>query len=216
MVVKSKNITLVEHRVDNVARWDRNGHRGGILWLTGLSGSGKSTLAFELERHLFQGGWHVYVLDGDNVRHGLCSDLGFSPGDRAENIRRIGEVASLFADAGYLVITAFISPYRQDRDIARHCAKDPFHEVYLSADVAECERRDPKGLYERARRGEIPEFTGVSAPYEAPLNPEVVVPTGQQTVDDSVKSLLRHTESCFLLHSGASPRRTPVVTGSPD
>ena len=171
MSIKSTNITAVEHRVDKQARWRANGHRGGVLWFTGLSGAGKTTLALELEQALFAKGWQAYVLDGDNVRHGLSSDLAFSPHDRTENVRRIGEVAGLFADAGFIVLTAFISPYRADREVARGAALDAFHEIYIEADVETCEQRDPKGLYVKARRGEILDFTGISAPYEAPENP---------------------------------------------
>jgi bifunctional enzyme CysN/CysC len=160
-----------------------------VVWLTGLSGSGKSTLAFELEHRLFDQGWQAYVLDGDNVRHGLSADLGFSPQDRTENIRRIGEVAALFADAGLLVVTAFISPYRSDRALARKAAGEGFAEIHVDADVATCESRDPKGLYEKARRGEILEFTGVSAPYEAPETPELTLDTKSQTVDESLDLL---------------------------
>ncbi|MCW8951373.1 MAG: adenylyl-sulfate kinase [Rhodospirillales bacterium] len=197
MATKSKNITAVEHRMPVEARWRRNGHKGGVIWLTGLSGSGKTTLAFELERLLFERKWHVYVLDGDNVRHGLSADLGFSPEDRTENIRRIGEVAALFANAGVLVITAFISPYRSDREMAREAADENFCEVYLSADVEACEARDPKGLYRKARRGDIPDFTGISAPYEAPLSPEVTLNTGDLSVEESLERLLDYVSGRF-------------------
>jgi bifunctional enzyme CysN/CysC len=196
---KSTNITRVEHRMPVAERWEKHGHRGGVVWLTGLSGSGKSTLAFELERHLFDRGWQVYVLDGDNVRHGLSADLGFAPEDRTENIRRIGEVAALFADAGIVVITAFISPYRSDRAIARKAAGEGFAEIHVAADVATCEGRDPKGLYEKARRGEIPEFTGISAPYEAPEAPELTIDTKGQTVEQSLDSLAGFVASKYAL-----------------
>ncbi len=146
----------------------RNGHAGAVIWLTGLSASGKSTLAMAVERRLFARGCFVYVLDGDNVRAGINKDLGFSAEDRAENIRRVAEVAALFADAGAIVVTAFISPFRKDRDAARAAAGSAFHEIYVSADLATCEARDPKGLYRRARSGEVKEFTGVTAPYEPP------------------------------------------------
>ena len=141
MQPKSKNVVTVKHRVDQEERWRTNKHKGGVLWLTGLPSSGKSTLAIELEHELFQKGLQTYVLDGDNVRQGLSSDLGFAPEDRTENIRRIGEVASLFADTGIIVITAFISPYRDDREIARKAAGDAFHEIHINADVAVCESR---------------------------------------------------------------------------
>lgn len=187
--VKSQNLTRVEHRVDIETRWANNGHRSGILWFTGLSASGKSTLAFNLEQLLFKKGYNVYVLDGDNIRHGLSADLGFSPEDRAENIRRVAEAARLLANAGSIVLTAFISPYRDDRDKARTVAQEMFHEVYVKADVEECAKRDPKGLYQKAKAGEIPEFTGISAPYEEPLNPELVVDTANQSVEDSLDVL---------------------------
>lgn len=197
MTIKSTNITAVEHRIDRAERNRANRHGSGVLWLTGLPGSGKTTLALELEHRLFKAGYQVYVLDGDNVRHGLSADLGFSPEDRTENIRRIGEVAALFADAGYIVITAFISPYRADRALARKAAKDSFHEIHVAADLAVCERRDPKGLYKKARRGEIPEFTGISAPYEAPESPELTVETGAASIEDSLAVLLGYVESRF-------------------
>ncbi|MCR9176492.1 MAG: adenylyl-sulfate kinase [Alphaproteobacteria bacterium] len=195
----SQNIFAVEHRVDTDARWQANNHKSGILWLTGLSGSGKSTLALELEHQLFRRGWQAYVLDGDNIRFGLSADLGFSPEDRAENIRRVGEVAALFARAGVLVITAFISPYREDRDRARAVAPDLFHEVYLKANLAVCETRDPKGLYEKARKGEIAEFTGISAPYEEPTGAELEVETGTQSLAESTEQLLRYVDAHFSL-----------------
>jgi len=160
---KPENLTPVDHKVTRASRAERFGHRGGILWLTGLSGAGKSTLAMAVEQHLFRRGYAVYVLDGDNVRSGLNANLSFSPEDRVENIRRVGEVAALFADAGFLCITAFISPYRADRARARQAGGEAFHEIYVRADLETCERRDPKGLYRRARAGEIADFTGVSA-----------------------------------------------------
>lgn len=202
MSVKSTNITEVAHRVPATERARVNGHRGGVLWLTGLSGSGKTTLAFELEHRLFDKGCQVYVLDGDNVRHGVSADLGFSAADRAENIRRIGEVAALFADAGLIVLTAFISPYRADRKRARKAVErtlgpNGFHEVYLSADLAACEGRDPKGLYARARRGEIADFTGISAPYEAPERAEIVVDTAGESVTNSAERLAAYAIRVF-------------------
>lgn len=187
---KSKNITRVEHRVSTEDRELRNRHMGAVLWFTGLSGAGKSTLAFALEEALFRRNYQVYVLDGDNVRYGLTSDLGFSHEDRTENIRRVGEVAALFARAGVICISAFISPYREDRAIARRAAGEKYHEVYVSADLATCEQRDPKGLYKKARAGEIADFTGVSAPYEAPEDPEIVIDTSRQSVKASVDALM--------------------------
>jgi len=184
------NLHPAEHIVGTAARETRNGHRGAVIWLTGLSGSGKSTLAMELERRLFARGAQVAVLDGDTVRTGLNSDLGFSPRDRAENIRRVAEVAAIFADLGSIVITAFISPMREDRARARSCAAERFHEIYIDADLATCEERDPKGLYAKARAGEIESFTGISAPYEAPTAPEFAVRTGGESVAASAERLL--------------------------
>jgi bifunctional enzyme CysN/CysC len=192
VTVRSTNIVKVAHGITGEARARRNGHKGGVLWFTGLSGAGKSTLAVELERRLFAKGYHVYVLDGDNVRSGLNANLGFSPEDRAENIRRVGEVAALFADAGMIVISSFISPYRSDRDRARRAAKDSFHEIYVKADLATCERRDPKGLYRRARAGEISEFTGISSPYEAPDTPELEVDTAAADVEGCIERLMEY------------------------
>jgi adenylyl-sulfate kinase len=164
-----------------------------VIWLTGLSGSGKSTLARAVERELFNTGRQVYVLDGDNLRHGLNANLGFTPEDRMENIRRVAEVAKLMAEAGLLVVTAFISPYRVDRRRAREIVLEgghEFSEVFVDAPLEVCENRDVKGLYKRARAGEIADFTGISAPYEAPENPEVVVRTDRQGVEESVASIL--------------------------
>jgi bifunctional enzyme CysN/CysC len=199
--VKATNVSAVEHRVAAASRAERNGHRGGVLWFTGLSGAGKSTLAMEVEQRLFRTGYHVYVLDGDNVRRGLNANLGFSPGDRAENIRRVGEMAALFADAGVLCITAFISPYRADRDRARQSAEGAFHEIHIEADLDTCERRDPKGLYKRARAGEILEFTGVSAPYEPPTGAELIVNTASHSIEDCVSQILVYVENAFALAS---------------
>jgi bifunctional enzyme CysN/CysC len=204
LTVKSTNITSVEHRVTAGNRLQRNGHGGGVLWLTGLSGAGKSTLAMAVEQHLFKKGFHVYVLDGDNVRRGLNANLGFSPLDRAENIRRIGEVAALFADSGIICVTAFISPYQSDRDRARAAAGDDFHEIYIKADLETCEQRDPKGLYRKARAGEIQDFTGISAPYEAPVAPELSVDTASQTIDESVQQIVDYVNQVFSLESVAS------------
>lgn len=188
---KSKNIYWEKGRIGRGDRERFHGHKGAILWFTGLSGSGKSTLARAVEEKLFEHGCHTYVLDGDNVRHGLNRDLGFSPEDRTENIRRIGEVAKLFVDAGSIVLTAFISPYREDRDNNRAIMNDgEFVEIHVDAPLEVCEERDPKGLYEKARSGEIPNFTGIDAPYEEPLHPEVVVKTGEQSVKESVQQIL--------------------------
>ena len=197
--VTSKNIMAVSSRVDISARVANNGHKGGIIWLTGLSGAGKSTIAIEAEHQLFLKGYQVNVLDGDNIRFGLSADLGFSPEDRTENIRRIGEVAKLFAEAGILVITAFISPYKQDRDRIRAIAGDIFHEVFIEADLEICENRDPKGLYVKARNGEISDFTGISAPYEKPRTPELVIDTGEQGIGESTTKLLSYIDEKFSI-----------------
>jgi len=194
VTVRSTNVTEVVHRVSHAAREARAGHRGAVIWLTGLSGAGKSTLAMEVERRLFAKGYNVYVLDGDNVRRGLNANLGFTADDRAENIRRVGEVAALFADAGFVCITAFISPYRTDRERARRAAMEKFHEIYVDADLAICEQRDPKGLYARARAGEIKDFTGISAPYEAPETPELAVRTSDRGVDECVGDIIAYVE----------------------
>lgn len=192
-VTKSKNIFWTEGKITARERAIRTGHQGAVIWLTGLSGAGKSTIAQSLERDLFHRGMHTYVLDGDNIRHGLNSNLGFSPDDRVENIRRVSEVAKLMADAGTVVITAFISPYRMDRRRAREIALEgnaEFIEVFVDAPLEVCEARDPKNLYKKARAGQIREFTGIDAPYEAPEDPEIVVHTHQQTVDESVATIL--------------------------
>jgi adenylyl-sulfate kinase len=202
MPTKSTHITEVAHRVIADERWRRQGHRGGILWFTGLSASGKTTLAFELEKHLFDQGLQAYVLDGDNLRFGLSADLGFRPEERTENIRRVGEVAALFADAGFIAISAFISPYREDRRLARAATGEAFYEIYLSAPVEVCESRDPKGLYEKARRGEVADFTGVSAPYEEPERADFVIDTGTLSIADSVKMLNEYVQKKFVLPSG--------------
>ena len=187
---KSHNIFWTAGRVTATQRTQRHGHAGRVVWLTGLSCSGKTTLAGELERELFEQGKLVYVLDGDNVRHGLCADLAFSPHDRRENIRRVGEVAKLFADAGLICITAFISPYRADRDaIRRSMPPGQFVEVYLNMPIEVCEQRDSKGLYAKARAGEIRDFTGVSAPYEAPEKPEIELPTAELSVAQCVSRI---------------------------
>ncbi len=204
MNTKSTNITKVSHRVAKETRWRANGHQGGVIWLTGLSGSGKTTLAFELEQRLFKQGFQVYVLDGDNIRHGLSSDLGFSHEERTENIRRIGEVAALFADAGYIVISAFISPYRRDRRLARRAASDPFHVVHLDADLKICEKRDPKGLYAKARRGEILDFTGISAPYEKPERADLTIDTGVLSVEESMDILVDYVDRAVVLPEEAA------------
>jgi len=192
---KSEHIYWSHGEVTARQRELRNGHLGCVLWLTGLSGAGKSSIATELERELFNLGRHVYVLDGDNIRHGLGSDLGFSPKDRTENIRRVGEVAKLFADAGVICITAFISPYRADRELVRKLIPGGrFVEVFVNAPLEICEQRDPKGLYAKARAKEIKEFTGISAPYEAPVNPEIELRTDELSVAESVARMLEYLQ----------------------
>ncbi|MBV8807538.1 MAG: adenylyl-sulfate kinase [Acidobacteriaceae bacterium] len=188
------------HLVAAEARARRNGHRGAVVWMTGLSGAGKSTLAMALERRLFLAGANVFVLDADNVRLGLNRDLGFSPADRAENIRRVGEVSALFAEAGLIVISAFISPMTRDRELARTAAGSNFHEIYIKADLATCEARDPKGLYRRARAGIIEEFTGISAPYEPPLTPQLTLDTAAWQIDRCVEQLVAYVERVTELH----------------
>ncbi len=190
--IKAANIKKVDLLVSRAEREIRHGHKGAVIWLTGLSGAGKSTLALRAERELFERGWQTYVLDGDNLRHGLNSDLGFSADDRAENIRRIGEVASIFASAGLIVLTAFISPYQRDRSKARSASAGSFHEVYVNASLETCESRDAKGLYQRARAGEIKDFTGVSAPYEVPSAPELIIDTEKADVERCVHDLTEY------------------------
>jgi adenylylsulfate kinase len=190
------NIAWHHSTVTRAARQHQRGHRSAILWFTGLSGSGKSTLANAVNSALFEQGLACYVLDGDNVRHGLCQDLGFSDADRVENIRRIGEVAKLFVDAGVVVLTAFVSPFKADRDRARQLVSEgDFIEIHCAADLAVCEQRDTKGLYAKARAGQIREFTGISSPYEAPEHPELMVETGSKNLEESVMQVLTYLES---------------------
>lgn len=190
--IKATNVVWHEGHVERNARQSLLKQRGCTIWLTGLPSSGKSTIAFSLEHALIQQGRLAYVLDGDNIRHGLNKNLGFSAEDRAENIRRIGEVAKLFADAGVITLTSFVSPYRADRDLVRKLHEDgkvPFIEVFIDTPVDECEKRDPKGLYKKARAGEVKNFTGVSDPYEAPLKPEVVLKTAEKKLEECVALL---------------------------
>ena len=188
--IKSTNITWHDAQITEEDRAGLNGHKAVVIWYTGLSGSGKSTLANAVDGALFEKGIHSYVLDGDNVRHGLNKNLGFSPEDRTENIRRIGEVANLFREAGIIAMTAFISPYRADRDSARELTDGNFVEVFVKADLSVCEDRDTKGLYKKARAGEIKGFTGIDAPYEEPANAEVVVDTGVQSLEESAQVVI--------------------------
>jgi adenylylsulfate kinase len=194
--LKSKHVVWHPGVVTKADRETITGHKACTIWMTGLPASGKSTLAVALEKALWDRGVHAYVLDGDNIRHGLNKDLGFSPADRNENIRRIGEVAKLFTNAGVINVTAFISPYRADRDQARRIMSDgEFVEVFVDCALEECERRDPKGHYKKARAGEIKEFTGISAPYEPPLQPEIVVHTDRETEAEGVQTILSYMEA---------------------
>ena len=198
------NITWHQSHISRADRESLLNQRGVTIWFTGLSGSGKSTIATALERELHANKISTYILDGDNIRHGLCSDLGFGPGDRQENIRRIGEVCNLFTDAGLIVLAAFVSPYREDRDKVRllldgngesnpdNCKRKNFIEVYVQADVETCEQRDPKGLYAKAKAGEIKNFTGISAPFEEPEKAELVLKTSENSVDECVSELMAH------------------------
>ena len=188
---KATNIVWHQSSVNREARSQQRGHSSAILWFTGLSGSGKSTLANAVNVALHKDGYSTYVLDGDNIRHGLCKDLGFSDLDREENIRRIGEVSKLFLDAGIIVLTAFVSPFRVDRDKARSLVgENDFIEIYCSADLDICEKRDTKGLYAKARKGEIKHFTGISSPYEEPNNPDLIIDTGVKELNECVDEIL--------------------------
>ena len=201
-MVEQKATDITWHHADLTAadRASRMGHKGAVLWFTGLSGSGKSTLAHAVESALYARGAHTYVLDGDNIRHGLNKDLGFSPADREDNIRRIGEVARLFADAGLIALTAFISPSIRDRKIARDlCPAGQFLEVYCECALDVCEQRDPKGLYKKARAGEIKQFTGIDAPYEPPPTPEIAVNTGTTPLPECAQRVLQQLEERGIL-----------------
>lgn len=204
--VKSTNITWHKPLVTQHDRDRRNGYRGVVLWFTGLPSSGKSTLAHQVERSLFDRGCNAYVLDGDNIRHRLNKDLSFSPEDRKENIRRIGEVANLFADSGIIVMAAFISPYREDRDQARSLNEPGrFFEVYCKSSLEACEKRDPKGLYRKARKGEVKGFTGISAPYEEPENPDILIETDKHSLDECVSEILAHLEKQGVIPASSDP-----------
>jgi adenylylsulfate kinase len=193
---KATNVTWHEHRVSKVERSELNGHKGAVLWFTGLSGCGKSTIANTVDHLLHQDKIHTFVLDGDNVRMGLNKNLGFSAEDRTENIRRIGEVAKLYTEAGMVVLTAFISPYRADRDAVRELLDDgEFIEVLVDASLETCEARDPKGLYKKARAGEIKGFTGIDAPYEAPENPELTLDSNNKRIDELAQEVVDHLKA---------------------
>ncbi len=196
---KSENIYKVTHSVTPNMRAERFGHYGAVFWFTGLSGSGKSTLAVAVEKQIFENNLNAYVLDGDNVRYGLNSDLGFSPEDRAENIRRIGEVAALQANSGVVVLSAFISPYQADREKARAALPNAFHEIYIKADLATCEGRDPKGLYKKARGGDIKQFTGIDSPYEAPDNPDLIVDTQLNDIETCVAQIVDYIKANVIM-----------------
>lgn len=196
---KSSNVVWHKTKIGADERAARNGHKGAVIWLTGLSGSGKSTVATELENELFHHGVNTYVLDGDNVRHGLCGDLGFTPKDRTENIRRVGEVAHIMSDAGLVVITTFISPYREDRERVRKIVEGDFVEVYVKCPLDVCEARDPKGLYKKAKAGEIKDFTGLSAPYEEPLKPEILLETDKHSVAECVTAIIDYLKDMIYV-----------------
>lgn len=190
------NVIWHDFAVTKEKRNALKGHKGAVIWLTGLSGSGKSTIANAVDHQLYDAAIHSYVLDGDNIRHGLNKDLGFSDTDRVENIRRIGEVAKLFLDSGQIVLTAFISPFIADRQIARDLFPEhEFIEVYVKCPLETCEKRDPKGLYEKARKGIIPDFTGISSPYEAPLSPELTIDTSTLTVEEAANEIISYLKA---------------------
>ena len=202
----SDNVVWHSHPVDQPTRAEQKNQRPLVIWFTGLSASGKSTIAGALEQILTHQGYHTYLLDGDNVRHGLCGDLGFSDADRQENIRRVGEVAKLMADAGLISLAAFISPFCADRQIVREIMPDgQFVEVFVDASLDVCKERDPKGLYAKAERGEIKQFTGIDSPYEAPEQPELRIPAGEVSVAESVNMLLAYLHEIGALRAGYKP-----------
>ncbi|MCE7578937.1 adenylyl-sulfate kinase [Aliivibrio fischeri] len=190
-VIKDENVVWHQHTVTKEIRSDLKKQKPAVLWFTGLSGAGKSTIAGALESKLAELGYHTYLLDGDNVRHGLCKDLGFSDHDRQENIRRIGELSKLMADAGLIVLSAFISPHRAERQMVRELLPEgEFLEVFVNTSLDECEKRDPKGLYKKARAGEIKHFTGIDSEYQQPLSPEIDLPAGNQSIEALVEQCL--------------------------
>ncbi|MBU5355742.1 adenylyl-sulfate kinase [Paenibacillus barcinonensis] len=209
---EDRNITWQASSLSRQDRENNNGHHSRTLWFTGLSGSGKSSIAFALERYLHEQGVRNYVLDGDNVRHGLNKDLGFTAADRQENLRRIGEVCKLMVDAGLLVLSAFISPHDSDRAMVRNMFEpEDFIEIYVRCSIEECERRDPKGLYKKARRGEIANFTGISAPYDVPQFPSLIIDTEQCTIEEAVQDIIQHLQQIGALHLPLKPGS--VLTG---
>ena len=210
-MIKSDNVVWHDHPIDQHVRAEQKSQKPLVIWFTGLSASGKSTIAGALEHHLTRQGYHTYLLDGDNVRHGLCRDLGFSDNDRTENIRRVGEVAKLMADAGLIALAAFISPFRADRQIVRDMLPEAqFVEVFVDAPLEVCRARDPKGLYARAERGEIKQFTGIDSPYEAPERPEVHIDAGALGVTEAVNLMLDFLHKNDVLKAGYSA----VATGT--
>ncbi|MBY0118272.1 adenylyl-sulfate kinase [Paenibacillus xylanexedens] len=211
MSKEERNITWQSSSINRQDREKHNGHRSRAIWFTGLSGAGKSSLAFALEQNLYEQGVSCYVLDGDNVRHGLNRDLGFTAEDRQENLRRIGEVSKLMVDAGLFVLSAFISPHEQDREMVRQLFEpDDFIEIYVRCSIEECERRDPKGLYKKARNGDIPHFTGISAPYDVPKSPSVIIDTEQSSIEEAVQEIIQHLEQIGALQLPL-PTKTAVV-----
>ena len=194
-----RNLTWHHGLITRADRARFNGHKSGVIWMTGFSASGKSTLAHAMEKMLFEKRIRVYVLDGDNVRHGLNRDLGFSSEERQENLRRVAEVSKLFCDAGLVVFTAFISPYIKDRELARAAIGEDFHEVYVKCSLEECERRDPKGIYKKVRAGQIAKFTGISDPYEPPVNPDLVLETDRFSLDECASQFLAYLRSKGLV-----------------
>lgn len=199
-VTKDENVVWHQHSVDKAFRANLKDQRPAVLWFTGLSGSGKSTVAGALESRLAELGYHTYLLDGDNVRHGLCNDLGFSEQDRRENIRRIGELAKLMADAGLIVLSAFISPHQAERKLVRDLLPEgEFLEVFVNTPLEICEQRDPKGLYKKARAGEIANFTGISSAYEAPTHPEIDLPAGDKSLDELVEQCIAELRARDIL-----------------
>lgn len=211
MSKEERNITWQSSSINRQDREKHNGHTSRAIWFTGLSGAGKSSLAFALEQYLYDQGVRCYVLDGDNVRHGLNRDLGFTTGDRQENLRRIGEVSKLMVDAGLFVLSAFISPHEQDREMVRQLFEpDDFIEIYVRCSIQECERRDPKGLYKKARNGDIPHFTGISAPYDVPKSPSFIIDTEQWSIEEAVQEIVQHLEQIGALQLPL-PTKTAVV-----
>jgi adenylylsulfate kinase len=204
--MSNNNIVWHSHPVDQQTRSNQKSQRPLVIWFTGLSASGKSTIAGALEQILTGQGYHTYLLDGDNVRHGLCNDLGFSDNDRQENIRRVGEVSKLMTDAGLITLAAFISPFRDDRRLVREILPEgQFVEVYVDANLEVCQQRDPKGLYAKAQRGEIKQFTGIDSPYEVPEKPEVHIHADQITVAEAVNQLLAYLHEIGSLQAGYEP-----------